>query len=370
LGWAIGKTVSTRKWIIRSILLALLLCLLFIPPVIDWLSGILLKTNSSILFPNANLGLYQGVLDKYLNRTVYTNTQNFAVVVWWIIALLVAFFQKDKTTLITGILIGGGFGIGFMQSAVWTIGYRIAPDYIDWWKIWELNSGFNLGLIYAVVWYWSVHKNSEISFSENKDRTKFNGWSDTIFLAFAGFILLFFVGFEYFLWTGIALSLFYFIVTCLTLTGIIKPGIIAEQQKDISLTFSIFFLVFILFQGASERMGIVFNLFSLDEDSQYSWPVNRILLFLPIALVITVVAVFRMWRIFRFGSPQNQNDFWFSKQSMRIIDLMTILGFIGAISIWPSKISAFYAFFLVLAISAFNRLEYHFNRTNISKNQN
>lgn len=104
LGWAIGKRVSIRKWIIRSLVLVILLVLLFASPVVDWLGELLLKTNSNILFPNANLGLYNNDLDEHLIRTVYTNTQNFAVVVWWIIVLIVVALQRDRTTVITGIL--------------------------------------------------------------------------------------------------------------------------------------------------------------------------------------------------------------------------------------------------------------------------
>lgn len=363
LGWAIGKRVSTQIWIVRSLILLVLLILLFISPAVDWLGELLLKTNSGILFPNAHLGLYNGVLDKHLERTVYTNTQNFAVVIWWIIALIAAAWQRDKATLITGLLIGGGFGIGFMQSALWTLGYYFAPDYIDWWKVWELNAGFDLGLIYAVVLFWSIRRNnSGRSSSESLERSKFTERRDTLFLAVAGFVLTFIVGFEYFLWTGLALSLFYFITTCFALYGNIEPIIIAEKRKRISFIYSIFFLVFIMFHGVSERLGVVCKLFSSNEVSQYSWPLNRVLLFLPMALLITTVAVYRMWKIFHFGISPNQDELRFPKQGIRIIDLMTLMGFIGAISIWPSKISVFYALFLLLAVFAFNRLEHHFNR--------
>ncbi|MCP4412201.1 MAG: hypothetical protein GY808_06495, partial [Gammaproteobacteria bacterium] len=119
LGWALGGSASTVSWAIRSIMLAVLLTLLFAWPFIDWLSEYLVQLDSGLLFPNADQGIYLSELGKHLSRAVYTNTQNFAVVVWWIGALLVAAFQRDKTTLVTGLIIGGGFGLGFMQSAVW-----------------------------------------------------------------------------------------------------------------------------------------------------------------------------------------------------------------------------------------------------------
>ena len=367
LGWALGERVSTSRWIIRSIILILLLVLLFAWPVVDWLSEYLLKANSTILFPNADLGIYSAELGKHLSRTVYTNTQNCGVVVWWIIALLEATFQRDKTTMITGLIIGGGFGLGFLLSALWTLGYGVAPTYIDWWKMWELNSGFNLGLLYAVTFYWAIRnidktiKSKKTITEEEEVRTKHQEWRDTLFLSFGGFLLLFFVGFEYFFWTGLALSLFYFIAMSLTTIGNLDSNLIEERRKNISLIYSIFFLVFIMFHGGSERLGIVFELYSLDEVTQYSWPLKRILFFVPAATVISGVAIFKMWNVLRLDAQKSKLSFMMSKQSMLLVDLMTTMGFIGVLSIWPAKISVFYALFLVFTIFALNRLEHRFD---------
>jgi len=41
--------------------------------------------------------------------------------------------------------------------------------------------------------------------------------------------------------------------------------------------------------------------------------------------------------------------------SHRVGDIMTLLGFVGAITIGPSKVGVLYAFFLMLAIFAFHR---------------
>ncbi len=366
LGWALGKRVSARRWAIRSIVLIVLLILLFAWPVVDWLSEILLKTNSSFLFPNIDLGLYTTDLGKHLSRTVYTNTQNFAVVAWWIIALLEAALQRDKTTVITGLIIGGGFGIGFMQSALWTLGYGFAPDYIDWWKMWELNAGFNLGLLYAVTLYWAIRnvgKTNKTIADKTEVRTKYLEWRDTLFLTFGGFLLLFFVGFEYFFWTGLALSIFYFVSMSLTPIGDYDSHLIAEKRKNILIIYSVFFLVFLLFHGGSERLGIILDLYSLDEVSQYSWPLERILLFVPIVFVITSIAVFKVRRVLR---SKNQHNYDISIHSYWIVDLMTLTGFIGALTIWPSKISVLYALFLVLAIYAFNRLVKQFDMVDLS----
>lgn len=363
LGWTLGKSVSIRIWVIRSIMVVFLLMVLFFSPVVDWLGVILLKTNSSLLFPNIDLGLYTSVLDKHLERTVYTNTQNFAVFVWWIIALIISFWNNDKTTIKTGLIIGGGFGLGFMQSTLWTLGYGFAPTYIDWWKLWELNAGFNLGLLYAITFYWAIRNvspNRESSIV--KEKIKSIEWRDTLFIAFGGFILLYFMGFEYFFWTGLFLSLVYLISMLLTTKGSLDSIEISERRKNISLTFSVFLLMFLLFHGGSERLGIILELYSEDAVSQYSWPLERILLFLPAALIVTYVALSKIWQILSRRYLTNHNKAIPSKLSIRIINLMTGMSFIGVLSIWPAKISVLYSFFLILAIYAYNRLEQGFNR--------
>lgn len=373
LGWALGKRVSTGAWVARVITLAILLVLLFAWPVMDWLGEMLLKTQSSIIFPNADLGIYTAELGKHLSSTVYTNTQNFAVVVWWIMALILALFQRDKTTVITGLILGGGFGLGFMQSAMWVLGYVIAPDYIDWWKMWELNAGFNLGVLYALAFYWAIRHFDKAHHSETKtanhilSRTKRMEWHDTLFLASAGFVLLFFVGFEYFFWTSLALSFFYFIAMCFTTVGGLASNVIEERRKRIMLIYSIFYLLFLMFHGGSERFGIVFELYALDEVSQYSWPINRILVFVPIAIFITSIAIYHMWKVFQ--AEEKSGNLLISKLPLRIIDLMVIMGSIGILSIWPAKISVFYGLFLVLAVFAFNRLEYLLKKVDLAEKE-
>lgn len=366
LGWALGKRVSASRWIVRSLLLSILFVFLFAWPFVDWLSLLLIKSNSGILFPNAELGIYSGELGKHLSRTIYTNTQNFAVVIWWIVALVEALINRDKTTLVVGLILGVGFGLGFMQSAAWALGYGIAPSYIDWWKIWELNSGFNLGVLYALTFFWAIRQtnkeeNTEKAITQNlKSVDKNSRWRDTIFIAFAGFILLFFVGFEYFFWTGLALSLFYFITMFLTTNNSIDPHQISERRKNVSLIFSIYFLVFLLFHGGSERMGVILELYNENAVFQYSWPMERILLFLPVALLISGVALLKMKYILYGQSWKDNSNSIFSKQSLRIVDLITVIGFIGALSIWPAKIGILYAFFMIFAIYAFNRLDRYF----------
>ena len=369
LGWALSRA-TVRMWIVRSLLLVLLLFLLFAWPLVDRLGQVCLRLCPDLLFPHADLGLYSGELDKHLSRTVYTNTQNFFVFIWWLAALTVAAIGKDRVTLTIGSLLGFGFGLGFMQSALWCIGYSYAPNYMDWWKMWELNAGFNLGVLYALALFWarrnlysSLSKNEPFDKSSKEDLSF--GWQKTIFLAFAGGLLIFFIGFEYFFYTGLFLTLFYTVATLFTMSGkrrIIDSNTISERQKSISLIFSIFLLLFLLFHGGSERAGILLGLYQAEAVDQYAWPSARIFLFAPFAILIVGVALYKMWRIMRNGERVDRVVRPLSRPEY-MIDLMTLIGFIGALSIWPAKIGVLYAFFIFLALFAFCRLERFLNNT-------
>jgi len=366
LGWTLGKQTSVKIWIVRAILLVVLLFILFDWPLIEMLGRYFVKIDPGILFPHLNFGFYSANLDKHLSRTVYTNTQNFLAVLWWFGALIIATWQRDKTTLITGLIIGGGFGLGFMQSAIWTLGYVSAPKYIDWWKLWELNAGFNLGVLYAITLYWwtqKILKNKEsekILSDDKRTKNKNTEWLKTLFLAFGGFLLLFLVGFEYFLWTGLALSLIYFLSMIFTTTGISDSYAITERRKNVLLIYSIFYLVFLMFHGVSERLGIFLGLYAADVVAQYSWPIERIVLFSPIALLITGMAIYKLWQVLRPNAPHYKWNKISHHKSLRIVDLMTVMTFIGALSIWPQKIGVLYVLLLCIAIWAFNRLNNYY----------
>jgi hypothetical protein len=366
LGWALSKRTSVIIWITRSIMLVVLLVVMFGWPLIEMLGGYLVRIDPGILFPHSDLGIYSATLDKHLSRTVYTNTQNFLAVAWWLGALLIAAWQMDRTTLIAGLIIGGGFGPGFMQSAIWTLGYVSAPKYIDWWKMWELNAGFNLGVLYAITLYWWTQKalkneeSEKVIPDDKRTKSKYTKWLKTLFLAFGGFLLLFFVGFEYFFWTGLALSIFYFFSMIFTTTGISDYYLIAERRKNVLLIYSFFYLIFLMFHGGSERLGIFLGLYAEDAVSQYSWPTERIILFSPIALLITGVAIYKLRQVLRPNAPHYE---WYKishHKSLRIVDLMTVMTFIGALSIWPQKIGVLYALLLCIALWAFNRLNNYY----------
>ncbi|KAA3663061.1 MAG: hypothetical protein DWQ10_01070 [Calditrichaeota bacterium] len=369
LGWALKGRVSKSQWTLRSLLLLLLLVFLFAWPIMDWFAARFVACCPGLLFPNADLGIYTGTLDSHLERTIYTNTQNFLVVVWWLAALLLAWLQRDRTTIVTGLILGLGFGLGFMQSAMWCIGYGSAPKYIDWWKMWELNAGFNLGVLYAIVYYWVIKQTDKIhsptgeAFAEQTERrSRTELWQETFFLACAGSLLLYFMGFEYFFWTGIGLSLFYFGMVALTLRTDrqdFHAHIHIERRKNAFVMYSLFLLLFLLLHGGSTQAGIVFGLYTREAADQYAWPAGRIALFLPFALLLTAVAIYKLRQIMKV-SPGESDTNRFTLDATQVTNLMTFTAFIGALSIWPAKIGIFYAFFLFLALYAFGRINSKF----------
>lgn len=365
LGWALSHKTSMGEWLLRIFLMLMLLIIIFNIPLAGLeegaVSGIgdkLVQYCPGLLFPNAGLGLYAGELDKHLERTVYTNTQNFAVLVWWGIALLAAVFQRDKNTLFCGSIIGLGFGFWFALSAVWCLGYVYAPQLIDWWKMWELHAGFNFGLTYALVMFWVIRQVDKEhttigkpSGTQATDQTPIvSNTYETVLMSLGGFLLVFAAAVEYFPWTGVLLALFYPMSLMMTMRA--DPCRGAELRKRVSLTYSAFLLVFMLVHGATSRLGVVVGLYAPDAVDQYDWPTGRIALFVPVAALLFVIATARMVQHYRSDTkPVRLNE--------RMIDLCAFIGLVGAISIWPAKISVLYALFLCTGLFALTRIKRH-----------
>lgn len=355
LGWALHANVSTRAWLVRCVWALVLLMVLFNIPlpiigigVIDWFGERLIAWCSGLLFPNAHLGFYTGELDKHLARTVYTNTQNFAAVLWWLGAIGIALLQRDKDTLRCGAVIGGGFGIGFPLSAVWCLGYSHAPSFIDWWKMWELQAGFNLGVLYALVLFLTTRR---LNTEEEQDHADAVSTRIGLFPAICGFLFIIAASIEYFPWTGLLLALFFLLTMSATI--FVVPEKSLELRKRISLTYGVFLLVFMLVHGGTSRFGVVLGLYAPEAVNQYDWPAGRIALFLPAALLLFSVVAIRMMNHFRKDTkPQRLPE--------RMVDLCAFTAFVGAISIWPDKIGILYALFLCLALFALTRLNRRF----------
>ncbi|MCB9206336.1 MAG: hypothetical protein H6611_03300 [Ignavibacteriales bacterium] len=344
LGWVIDSNVSINNWIVRAILLILILIILFSPETIDWLSEIFVEKDFAFLFPNFDSGIYSNI-DKNLERTLYTNTQNFAVLIWFIISLFMSLIHRERTTFQIGVILGLGFGLGFMQSALWTIGYGLNPNFIDWWKIWELNSGFNIGILYAIIFFIFHNK-----INQSRNNKKISEKTITVFQAISGFTLLYFVGFEYFQLINTIIA-FLFLIVLLSLLLNEKDEIkIKEKRINIVFHFSIFYLLFILFHGVTERLGVVFELFYEDAVDQYSWPLERIVLFIPFLISILFYLYIKTKKIFSGYYFFEIDSETIIEWNRKLIILTSLITLIGIISIWPAKISIFYGFFQLISI--------------------
>lgn len=373
LGWALHPGVSLRAWLVRAGLIFLLLLIIFNIPlpfmgdgVVSWLGAQITRHCPWLIFPHAASGLYAGELDRHLTRLVYTNTQNFAAVLWWVTALCVAALQRDRSTLFAGAVIGGGFGIGFAVSAAWCLGYSYAPAYIDWWKMWELHAGFNLGVLYVIVLHWATRRLDAAHAPGGAPKAMpgpraarpviAESWT-ALFLAFGGFLLIFSAGVEYFFWTGLFLSLFFAALMALSLRA--APIHAAELRKRVTLTYNAFLLVFMLLHGGASRAGVFLGLYAADAVGQYEWPLGRAAIFAPPAAVAIIAALVCLRRQFRDLDATAAPGALLPE---RMIDLFAFIGLVGAVSIWPDKIGVVYAAFVCLALYAFTRINRRFDR--------
>ncbi|QDT51362.1 hypothetical protein Pan258_54510 [Symmachiella dynata] len=342
--------VRLPQWIARGILISAVgIVSLLLLPVAQWL-----------FFPSDQLGLFTGQLGQHLGRTVYTNSQNMIVVGWWLGALLVAALNRDRQTLLAGLVIGAGFGVGFPLSALWCLGYQYDPGLVDWWKMWELQSGFNLGLLYVAVLYWAVaeveKKGVKISGIEHSTYQK---WCETTAAATGVALIVHVLSRDYFLSMGIFLAILY--VVPMMLTACYKEAV-GDRQRGVSFVYSVFLLLFIMAWGASEREGILLGLFDPQAVDQYAWPTARKIIFAPVGIVIVAAGLFQMWRAIFYPPIGRPSSAAAPRICARLVDLMTFTGVVGAISIWPAKIGACYAIVLCLVLFAFNRLNLMNNR--------
>ena len=266
---------------------------------------LLFRVTPNPLFAEHVPGMLGVEPDKHLSRTVYTNTQNFVVVAWWAGVLLTAALQRDRRTLVVAALLGGGFAVGFWQSAMWCYGYSFLPGYIDWWKVWELNAGFNLGLLYVAALYWSLKHLPPCTDPG-----------------------------------GIGMR---------RRSHVASHG---ETLRGLMVILAAFVLVYVTWRGATSRLVVVLEWSKATEVDQYAWPLARNLVFWPGAALLILGAAWHVRRVFRAEgkplSPIHLED--------RMVDLFTFLALVGALTIWPSKISILYAFFFCLALASWNRL--------------
>ena len=310
-----------------------------------------------LFFSADQLGLFAGRIGHHLGRTVYTNSQNAIVVGWWIGALGVAVIQRDRYTLFAGLVIGVGFGIGFPLAALWCLGYAYWPQGVDWWKMWELQAGFHLGLLYVVVLFWAIRqvgRNNKAG--EDEEVATFGRWCETLAMAFVAFLVVYVMSREDFLAVGTLLGLFF--VVAISFATIDMDGVV-DRRRGVAFVYSGFLLVFIMVWGVSSRAGILLGLYDANAVDQYAWPTARMAIFAPAGVLVVSAAMLQTWQAIRNPRFALCPGTAASRISARVVDLMTFTGVVGAASIWPEKIGVLYALFLGLALFALNRLNRH-----------
>ncbi len=341
--------VTLPIWVSRGIRLSAVgIVSLLLLPLAQWL-----------FFPGDELGLFAGQLGRHLGRTVYTNSQNAIVVGWWIGALLVAALQRDRYTLFAGFVLGAGFGVGFPLSATWCLGYSYDPKLVDWWKLWELNSGFNLGILYVAVLYWALPQVEEnhTKIPTPVDST-YQKWCETLATALGVALLVHIITRDYLFTAGIFLAVVY--VVPMLLTALLKEPPLG-RQRGISYVYSLLLLIFILAWGVSSQAGIVLGLYDARAADQYAWPPARKVLFTPFGVLIVAAGLCKLWQAVRSPKIALPPYSAAPRISAQMVDLITFTGVVGALSIWPTKIGVCYAICTFVVLFAFNRLNNDFD---------
>ncbi len=362
--WVLDRKTRLPRELVHSVsVVALLYTILLLIFMVGWL-----------FLPEDDLGMFRGELGKHLGRTVWTNSQNAIVVAWWVGAMLVALVQRDKFTLVAGAIVGGGFGIGFMLSALWCLGYVDYPRYIDWWKMWELNAGFNLGLLYVLTLWWAIrqvdktHRPDGVPLEAPDARpaaSRLSEWCTSIAWAAGVYWFLAFTFRDNAPEMGVGLGLFYVVAVFLATWQADRtrdPSAFAERRGSITLVYSVFLLLFVTFEGATTNVGVLLELYDAGEADQYAWPPGRFKLFVPVAAVIVAATLFKMGQV--FWPPRESHGP--GRLPIHVADLLAGMAVIGAATIWPTEIGVLYALFLFVALYGFNRLNHRMNEIDAS----
>jgi hypothetical protein len=178
-------------------------------------------------------------------------------------------------------------------------------------------------------------------------------------MAVAAFLLIHVASRENFLTVGILLGLFHVVAIVIATTG---SDSTVNRKQAISFAYSLFLLVFIMAWGASSQTGILLGLHDAKLADQYAWPAARIAVFVPVGIIIVGTAILTFRQGLRKASNTIPPDTDPAIVSIRMVDLMTFTGVIGAVTIWPAKIGVLYACFIGFTLFAFNRLNRHFDR--------
>jgi len=292
LGWALGKKVSLKQWIIR----------LGIPLIFSGIAILIYYLIPPLFNPFYSPALYTESVCHECVDVFETNLTTFIAIMWWIGALFVAFIEKDYHTKNYGLILGIFFGLGFTLSAMWTLGYVWAPGYIDWWKIWELNTGVFGGCIYAIILY-LAQKDLDSKYDENRELVNPIASKDKNY----------------------------------------------ERNKNIFYILGLASLLILMYYFSTFEMGIILGLYdeASFDDSEYPFP--RIILLILGVIIIIIYLIMHYKQISKKDSISNIHH--------KEINILCYITLFGVISIWPSKILFFYVACLWIGLSALYLLD-------------
>ncbi|MHA1147550.1 MAG: hypothetical protein ACTSR8_04845 [Promethearchaeota archaeon] len=315
LGWALGKNATLRTWLKRIII-----------PLILAISGyILILIIPSVFLPFYEQGIYSDGSCTDCNRTYDTNVTTFIAVMWWVGALITATSEKDKDTFKYGLIMGIGFGIAFMISAIWTLGYVIAPEFTDWWKVWECFMGFFGGIILVYVLF-LIQKGIDQNYDQNG--VLIENLDDKISTEDK----------------VLRLQIF--------------PYAKEEYQTtSLSLSLSVLIWIAILHYGMTYMLGVNLGLYSNDTSDQYELPLGRMILVLVGAVLLFIWFAHRYHKIIKTPKNEAINLYNILDLDQKVFLGIVYIGFVGFITIWPSNIWILYISFSILSIIGYILLE-------------
>jgi len=117
-------------------------------------------------------------------------------------------------------------------------------------------------------------------------------------------------------------------------------------------------------------IGGLLGFYDPSKIDQYSWPVARTAIFVPIAVLIVGVAFTKMRRHVRLAQTRDSQTFQVPNLHEKMTNLIVAITVVGVATIWPSKIGVLYAALLWVAIFAMNRLDYFYVTNRVHHTEN
>ena len=114
--------------------------------------------------------------------------------------------------------------------------------------------------------------------------------------------------------------------------------------------------------GASYNIGGFLGFYDIKIVNQYDWPLERKMIFVPIAIIIIGFALNKIWQYEKEFKAGNKNSFCVSNLHEKVTNLILVMAVVGAVTIWPLKIGVLYAIFVCISIWAINQLNIHYNK--------